>query len=282
MKSVVIKVAQIALCATALAVVGNSAQAQDVTISGTNLNVAPNPLYGSAVSSNNVVNSASDPSTGSALFDPTGPLLNAATTPWRQGGGVSTSLTSYNVSWFYAGSESGDTITLTAPSSSGPAVTFTEHDQNNNVGGAAIPGGFQFLGTTTGSGAGLINFTLNWPDNTPTGSAINSGTQAKPGAGVANLIFSYATPITNQNGSTTWDLTTTPTDWFVFALNDNGGGDDNHDDFVGFALVSSGPPNGPGIPTPIPAALPLFGSVLGGGFLFRNLRNRRKGAARAT
>src|SRR6185437_7152610 len=102
-------------------------------------------------------NSASDPSTGSALFDPTGPLLNAATTPWRQGGGVSTSLTSYNVSWFYAGSESGDTITLTAPNISGPAVTFTEHDQNNNVGEATIPRVFQIHTTTTESGVGLIN-----------------------------------------------------------------------------------------------------------------------------
>jgi hypothetical protein len=36
-----------------------------------------------------------------------------------------------------------------------------------------------------------------------------------------------------------------------------------------------------GAETPIPGALPLFASVLGGGFLFRRLRNRRQAKAAA-
>jgi hypothetical protein len=63
----------------------------------------------------------------------------------------------------------------------------------------------------------------------------------------------------------------------VFGFNDNGAGDDNHDDFVGILSLTPGklqPGN-----TPIPGALPLFGSVLGGGFLFRKLRKRRQAKA---
>jgi hypothetical protein len=70
-------------------------------------------------------------------------------------------------------------------------------------------------------------------------------------------------------------LTDRPTQFVVFGFNDNGFGDDNHDDFVGvMALV----PGGLAGDTPIPGALPLFGSVLGGGLLFRRLRKRNKTA----
>jgi len=78
------------------------------------------------------------------------------------------------------------------------------------------------------------------------------------------------------------NLTRDPTksdDWFVFALNDSGGPDDNHDDYVGFAHVTFVPPDQ--FPTPIPGALPLFASAIGGGFAFSKWRKRRKAQAQA-
>ncbi len=102
-----------------------------------------------------------------------------------------------------------------------------------------------------------------------------------PNHGGANLIFAYLTPDNGVHplrglpaGSILWDITTTQTNTILFGFNDNGAGDDNHDDFVGIAPVMAG-----GLQeTPIPAALPLFGSVLGGGLLFRRLRKRAKSA----
>ena len=46
------------------------------------------------------------------------------------------------------------------------------------------------------------------------------------------LIFSYA----NFDGSN-FTLPTTPTPFVVFGFNDNGFGDDNHDDFVGVMAI---------------------------------------------
>jgi hypothetical protein len=74
-------------------------------------------------------------------------------------------------------------------------------------------------------------------------------------------------------------LTTSVSDWVVFGFNDTGAPDDNHDDFMVAAHITDA-----GLeqnPTPIPGALPLFASVLGGGFLFRRLRNRRQAKAAA-
>ena len=70
-------------------------------------------------------------------------------------------------------------------------------------------------------------------------------------------------------------LTASVTDCVVFGLNDTGFADDNHDDFMVAAHITDG------AQTPIPGALPLFASVLGGGFLFRRLRNRRQAKAAA-
>ena len=49
--------------------------------------------------------------------------------------------------------------------------------------------------------------------------------------------------------------------------------DDNHDDFMGIAQVIAGNNEGT---TPLPGTLPLLGSVLGGGLLFRRFRKRGK------
>jgi hypothetical protein len=269
MKTVFAKVALVALCATALTAVSHSAYANTVTITGTKLTTGPTPLYGSQSTSNNVVNSPSAPATGSILNDPTGPNLTS-NTPWIQNGQVSANVGNsvYYVSWFFTGSESGYGIKFTAPN----GVNFTEGNQNNSAyaGGPALTNGsYQFLGQSTYAANSALTFSLSWAST----SVDNSHVQATPGNGLANLLFSYLDPTTLQNTQYA-DLTKNPSDWFAFALNDNGGGDDNHDDFVGFAHIST-TPGETGV-TPIPAALPLFGTVLGAGLALGRLRKRRK------
>jgi len=276
MKTVFAKVALAALCATALTAVSHTAHAGTVSITGNTLNVGPNPLYGSASGSNNVINSPGAPATGSVLFDPTGPLLTGAT-PWVMQGGVSSTVSgNYAVNWFFTGSESGFSITFNAPG----VTPFTEGNQNNSAYAGGPPltnGSYQILGQSLGSGAGLIDFSLAWNGGGPGNTVSNNGAQTLPGSGTANLIFSYLDPTTFGNtGFAT--LTSTAGDWFAFALNDNGGPDDNHDDFVVFAQVVACGERGCAPPqfTPLPAALPLFGSILGGGFVAGVWRKRRK------
>ncbi|MGN6591127.1 MAG: hypothetical protein ACTHKE_12640 [Sphingomicrobium sp.] len=271
MRTVFAKVALAALCATALTAVSHSAFAGTVTITGSTLSTAPNPLYGSVTSENNVVNSPGAPSTGSILNDPTGPTLTPST-PWVQQGQVSANVgaSPYFVTWYFTGSESGYNITLTAPN-----VNFTEGNQNNSAYAGGPPltnGSYQILGTSAYSAGSPLAFQLTWAAG-PNGSVDNSGTQAAPGNGLANLIFSYV-DISTYMSTGLLNLTTQAGDWFAFALNDNGGSDDNHDDFVGFAQITT-TNGGPGL-TPIPAALPLFGSVIGGGLAFGKWRRRRK------
>jgi hypothetical protein len=66
--------------------------------------------------------------------------------------------------------------------------------------------------------------------------------------------------------------------WFLFAFNDKGGPDDNHDDFVGIARVYTVDPPGGGHPVPIPAGFLLMGTVLAGAGGIAKWR-RRKAAA---
>jgi hypothetical protein len=90
----------------------------------------------------------------------------------------------------------------------------------------------------------------------------NSGSVTNGGAtvGASSLFFSYATL-----SSGIYTLTSSATNIVVFGFNGNGAPGDNHDDFVGIATLL---PGGNDLPMPIPAALPLFGSVLGGWISF--------------
>ena len=150
---------------------------------------------------------------------------------------------------------------------------FSENNANNNCGlacgsGASPQTGQVNLGTST------LAFTLT-DTRAGSGATVTNGvgTNPAPAMGGANMIFSYAT----FNAITgVYTLTATQTDFVVFGFNDDGANDDNHDDFVGvLTLIVTGQQSNP---TPIPGALPLFGSVLGGGLLFRRLRNRAKSA----
>jgi hypothetical protein len=177
----------------------------------------------------------------------------------------------YTISWSYLGSESNDVNRFTAS-----GLSFNENNANNNCAPCAASGlpspqtGSALIGTSVASTT-IVPFTLM--DTAPTGQSVTNGPgNAVPGSDVANLIFSYAT----FSGGL-YHLTSLHTLNVVFGFNDNGGNDDNHDDFIGVATLISG---GNGDPTPLRAALPLFGSVLGGGLLFRRLRNRRQAGAK--
>src|SRR6185436_4160464 len=263
-------IALLGLCATALTVSGNTAKAATFEIvGGAPLSAGPTPFYGSALPQNNVVNSPGASPTGAAVVDPTGPNLTPDT-PWVQGGQlvVHTGSSSFTgISWFFLGSESGFQVTFHSPA----LADFTEGNQNNSAYSGSPPLTVGFLGSKLNVGSGPIQFSLTWA----TGSVDNSALQPNPGSGVPNLIFSYATFVEPD----LLMLTKSVSDIIIFALND-GGADNDHDDFVGAAIITERVDDPPQ-PTPIPGALTLFGSVLAGGLLLHRWRKRRSAMARA-
>ena len=271
-----INIVRFALCAIAVLIASN-AYASFISITGSPLAGGADPFYGSALQQNNVVNSPGAPATNSALFDPSGPGLTAAT-PWMQNAQVS-ALTCGScmttVQWFFTGGESGYAITFHAPG----VTDFTEGNQNNSAyaGGAPLsfPGQAEFLGTTVLHGTSFtpLDFSLSWDG----GAVDNIAAQATPGSGVASMIFSYV-DVSTFESSGRITLTRTPGDWFAFALNDGGGRDVDHDDFVGFALVTVAAVSN--FPTPIPGALPLFGSAVAAGLALRSRRRRLRSVRR--
>jgi hypothetical protein len=279
MNMIVKKFALVALCTTALTAASHAAPVVfDIT------GVSQNGFtYGTAVGDDNVINFTGQPAannTGSTVTD-----LNSAPSTWLgsgkdgQGNPVNSFVgvanlalgQGYTVSWTYVGSESGDLITFSAP---GGAITTNDDDRNNNCGTCNSGPGRNVLtvpmGSTHYNFGDIPAFTVEDTNSIIAGSVTNGDFNAPPASKIASLIFSYAT----FDGST-YTLTGGPTNFVVFGFNDNGFGDDNHDDFVGvMSLVADGRQD----TTPIPGALPLFGSVLGGGLLFRRLRKRNKTA----
>jgi len=265
-------IALLGLCAIALTVSGNAVTAATFEIvGGAPLSAGPTPFYGSALPQNNVVNSPGASPTGAAVVDPTGPNLTPDT-PWVQGGQlvVHTGSSSFTgISWFFLGSESGFQVTFHSPA----LADFTEGNQNNSAYSGSPPLTVGFLGSKLNVGSGPIQFSLTWA----TGSVDNSALQPNPGSGVPNLIFSYATFVEPD----LLMLTKSVSDIIIFALND-GGADNDYDDFIGAAIVTEradcecAPSQAT---TPIPGALPLFGSVLGGGLLLHRWRKRRSARA---
>ena len=299
MNTVVKKFALVALCTTALTAVSQTSQAATVLfdISG---GAVPAFLYNNVVSSDNVVNDTTWTAaqktawgTGSTVYDP------SSTADWKASTAAINSVLSvsglaanqqYIVAFTYAGSEAGDANKFSVASlpnvvTNGAITTSTAgpgplHNLNSNNAGNPQVGPTVSMGSVTyqntGAGGNIPGFTLADTFKTaafPLNTTTNGGSNSVPNNGASSLIFSYA----NLDGAGNYTLTTTATDYVVFGFNDNGAGDDNHDDFVGILSLTPGklqPGN-----TPIPGALPLFGSVLGGGFLFRKLRKRRQAKA---
>jgi hypothetical protein len=282
MNTIVKKFALVALCTTALTVAIQTAHAApQFTITGVPQNGFS---YGTTFSDDNVINFTGQPAannTGSTVNDP-----NSAPSTWLGSGlngnnvFVNSMVTvtglapgqNYSVNWTYVGSESDNVETFTAPG----GISHNEDNRNNNCGICDSGPGRNVstvpMGSTAYNNGDIPAFTVADTNAIIGGSVTNGGPNPTPANFLASLIFSYAT----FNG-TTYTLTSDPTNaqFVVFGFNDNGFGDDNHDDFVGvMALVPGGLQN----ETPIPGALPLFGSVLGGGLLFRRLRKRNKTA----
>jgi hypothetical protein len=299
MNTVVKKFALAALCTTALIGLSGIAQAQVVFDIQNGTTVTPFD-YSTAIGSNNVVNSVGVPGTGSTVFDPNTTVLSAGVNQTGPGStwlGSSATLNAvlsvsgltagqnYTITWTYIGNEAGNQNTFST-SSSGALIasnsvvgSYAADNRNNNCNcvGGINPLPVAGMGATTyTNGAGTVStpgFTLT---DINTGAFVtNNGTSANPppNGGAANLIFSY---LTLGSHGFQWDLTGTPTNEILVGFNDNGSGDDNHDDFMFIATVT---PGGNAGGTPIPGALPLFGSVIGGGFLFRKLKKRRTATA---
>ena len=94
------------------------------------------------------------------------------------------------------------------------------------------------MGSTTYNNGDIPVFTVTDTNAIIGGSVTNGGPNPTPANFLASLIFSYAT----FDGST-YTLTSDPTQFVVFGFNDNGFGDDNHDDFVGvMSLIPGGTP----------------------------------------
>jgi hypothetical protein len=266
--SVIRKYVLAALCGAAIVGVGQTAQAATWDITGGVLNFAP-PNYGVLPGQNNVLNQGI---LGNAqVFDE----LNGASI--YAGSQLQTTfITAYDVTWTYLGSESDNTLTFTGPGVAG----FDEFNANNNciIGCPVSPQpGPVVMGSATNQTA--VQPVFNFTDQDDGSTAVNGLNPLPPGVGDPqpgdpNFLMSYA-EFRNGAFGLGWYLTLSVTDYVVIGLNDSGFADDNHDDFtlVGFIQESA--------ETPIPGALPLFASVLGGGLLFRRLRNRRQAKAAA-
>ena len=231
------------------------------------VNITPGPAgnffgYGTAVGNNNVVN---------GTLTGTGFGASGVNDPSNLGVGVQGGTTAivqstvplYTVTYYLAGSESGDQISFTSP-----LGTFTEgvnipDNSNNNVPGSGSPQvGPQLLGTTGVQSAQNLSFSFH-DDTNNTGVANGSNNAAN--SGLPNMLFSYLQFISPG----VWNLTSTATDWFLLGFNDSGSPDEDHDDLMIVGNITA---------VPIPAALGLFAVGLGlMGFLGR--RRKRQASA---
>jgi hypothetical protein len=279
MNTIAKKLALVALCTTALTAASQPSHADVLfNISGISQNAFS---YGPLPGADNVINFTGQPAannTGSTVLDP-----NSAPSTWKGSGDPGTGFVNsavtvtglasgqnYSINWTYVGSESGDIIQFSAP---GGAITTADDDRNNNCATCSAGPGRNVstvpMGSTAYNNGDIPVFTVT-DTNQIAGSVTNGSLNPAPANFFASLIFSYA----NLDGGN-FVLTDRPTQFVVFGFNDNGFGDDNHDDFVGIMSLVPGQLENS---TPIPGALPLFGSVLGGGLLFRRLRKRNKTA----
>jgi hypothetical protein len=256
-------------------VVGESQSSNGAVLFNISGGTAPGFTYSSDSGSNNVINAPGAPTTGSTVFD------GSNTSAWigsTQSAPAVLSVTglnvnqSYIIQWAYIGSEAANQnlfqVTNTGAiviATSVPSAGFVADNRNNNCCASLNPAPTVNIGATvyenTSVAPSIPGFSI-W--DTITGKSVTNGTaNPAPNLGAANLIFAYLTPDTDPAHTAAgifWDLTTTPTNTIVFGFNDNGAGDDDHDDFVGIATIIAGST----VTTPIPGALPLFGSALGG------------------
>ena len=270
--SVIKKYVLAALCGAAIVGVGQSAQAATWDIVG---GVAPTGTadYSIVPAENNVLN---NPSGAAGVYDT---LDGASILAAAQLQATFTAGNTYTVNWVYVGSESDNTIRFFADGVA--ALGFPEDNANNQCIGCntiSVQSGQVLMGTSTGQTALEPAFSfIDFSDFSNVSNGTNPGDNETPPQ--PNFLISYAVFLNAGDPGATFGaglyLTSSVTDIVVFGLNDTGFADDNHDDFIVAAFISEQST------VPIPGALPLFASVLGGGYLFRRLRNRRQAKAAA-
>jgi len=281
--SVIRKYVLAALCGAAIVGVGQSAQAAQWSIFGSQ-DPASTASYGTANGDNNVINYAP-----SGVFDSqAGATVRAAgqlqAINFPVGG-------SYDVSWTYIGSESDQIIQFRAPGVPGfPITGFNEDNRNNQCAACATTTNPAFVGPTVlmGTATSQTDLTPNFTFQDVTFGGdhtfATNGFNPADDVGDANFLMSYAVfqgpgdPLFDPTLGPGLYLTSTPSDIVVIGYNDTGAADDNHDDFMIVAQIRD---HGGENEVPIPGALPMLASALGGGFLFRRLRNRRQAKAAA-
>jgi hypothetical protein len=181
--------------------------------------------------------------------------------------GLSTTQNDVKLTFYFLGSESGFNNTLNLGGPGGG--THTEVD--NPPYPASWPGSL-VIGPVTQASAGSVDMFFT-----------SSGFSRKlePGLGDTSKSIAFAY-LANTSGAT---ISATPTDIVLFALDDSGSrADDDYDDYVGYikaerplAPATLAAPVVPVMPTPIPAALPLFATAMVGLGLLG--RRRMKAAA---
>lgn len=222
----------ISLLATTLLFGAATAQAALLSINGTaNTTIS----LGTAVSDNNVINSA------------TSGLSAADTDVWFNTGDaefLSTTAPNLTLNWYFVGAESGnDSNILKTGNGGADTIVFAESNENDNIAGGLNPGP-SFLGSYVQTAAGLVDMRFFFN----TTALVSNGTaQAAPG-----ILFAYVT----GSLATGWTYSSTPTDQVAFGLNDNNTGtanDDNHDDWMGVVQA-----------VPVPAAVWLLAPAIAG------------------
>jgi len=241
----------------------------------------PFPQYGNSSGNNNVLGPASANPTSKVTdpFAPASPGSSFIGTNDASMARVETTLTNYKADWWFVGAESGynNTLTVTNPLN-GWSGSHTEFNQNSNC---CSPGaqngagqGPLFLGTSQGNAAGAISF--NVKDNQGGIGVTNGVNNSKPSTSTRpSLVFSYIIPtsFTLSGDPLAWELSKLVTQWVLFAYNDTGGPDDDHDDYIGI-MRAYGPD--PGNPTvPVPGAFALMGTILAGAGGVTAWRRRR-------
>ena len=219
--------------ASALAIIGFShpVQAATVFISGTSFNPGSS-FYGTEVSQNNVVNFA--PTGSNIPVGYTGLTAPLDGSGWLLGS-VSSTISNYQVNWYFLGYEAGNTNEITISS---PTYTFTPPGNTNcNICGSSTYDSLVSFATSYGTSPGTIAATFtDTSTNSPPGNGVFIN-----GVTTTALIVAYVDPTFTGSTMTGWALSSSPSDWFAIGFNDNGSGDSDFDDLMVVGQISATP-----------------------------------------
>jgi hypothetical protein len=176
------------------------------------------------------------------------------TSQYIVGGALSTTANSVTLTYYDLGSESGWTTQLVTQN-------LSDNDDFDVGSGVNLPLPGELIGSELQVNAGLVKLDFNCVAGqcgTPKPVGLVSNQGLFPPTNGASIAFAYLDPASFQ-------IVAQATDVVLFLLDDGGAGpDDNHDDYAGIVVA-----------TPVPAALPLFLTALGGAGLLGRRRQRR-------